>query len=397
MTLPQRVLLLDNLLMWLGFFMIIPLITVHFVSGLGWAAGAIGLVLAVRQLVQQGFTVVGGMLGDRFGLKPLICLGLLVRSLGFASMAFADTIPLLMASAVFAALGGALFDAPKSAAIVLLTPPEQRPRFYALQGVTSNVGMALGPLIGTLLIPYGFQAVSFMGAACYVLSLVFSFLMLPSMKVTEKKPKGSTFQGLKMALQDRPFIQFQTIQMGFFFLWVQVNVALMLHATQHGGTSLTAWVYGVYAGFTSVLQYPIMKYASKKWSSQTLLAAGVASMALGMGLMGFTHEPLTILLCTAVFAFGNLLAAPSQQTLIAGLTPPERAGTYLGVAAFPLAIGGFLGNALGGAMFDFGKAIHFVTLPWVVFFVVGSITAVLIYQFRATQAQKEEPAASTAV
>ena len=382
MNRAQQILLLDNLLMWLGFFMIIPLITVHFVNGLGWAAGAIGLVLAVRQLVQQGFTVVGGMLGDRYGLKLLICLGLLVRAVGFASMAFADAVPLLMASAVFAAFGGALFDAPKSAAIVLLTEPEKRPRFYAIQGVSSNVGMAVGPLIGTLLIPYGFAAVSFMGASCYLLSLVFSLIFLPPLKVTEKKARGSTLQGLKVALRDAPFMRFQAIQIGFFFLWVQVNVALMLHATQHGGTSLTAWVYGVYAGFTSVLQYPIMKYASKRWSSQVLLAAGVGSMALGLGLMSFTTDPLSILLCTSVFAFGNLLAAPSQQTLIASLTPPERAGTYLGVAALPLAIGGFLGNALGGVLFDVGKHLHFAALPWTIFFVIGSITALLIGQFR---------------
>lgn len=47
-----------------GFFLIIPLVSVHYVDRLGRAAAFIGLVLAVRQFVQQGLTVFGGALAD---------------------------------------------------------------------------------------------------------------------------------------------------------------------------------------------------------------------------------------------------------------------------------------------------------------------------------------------
>ncbi len=75
------VLLLDTFLMWGGFFLVVPLISVHYVNGLGWAAGSVGLVLAVRQLTQQGFAAVGGVLADRWGAKGPICAGLLVRGI----------------------------------------------------------------------------------------------------------------------------------------------------------------------------------------------------------------------------------------------------------------------------------------------------------------------------
>ena len=58
-----------------GFFLIIPLVSVHYVDKLGWAAAYIGLVLAVRQFAQQGLTVFGGALADRFGPKRLILAG----------------------------------------------------------------------------------------------------------------------------------------------------------------------------------------------------------------------------------------------------------------------------------------------------------------------------------
>jgi MFS transporter, DHA1 family, multidrug resistance protein len=71
------VMLADTFLMWGGFFMVIPLIAVHYVDDLKWAAGAIGLVLGVRQVMQQGLTLVGGALADRLGARGLIAIGLM--------------------------------------------------------------------------------------------------------------------------------------------------------------------------------------------------------------------------------------------------------------------------------------------------------------------------------
>ena len=121
MSAPARrrgllVLLVSTFFAWAGFFMVIPMISVHFVDGLGWTAGAIGLVLAARQFFQQGLTPFSGVLADRFGAKPLIAIGMLVRAVGFAAMAFAGTYGLLMTAAIVAAIGGALFESPRSAA-----------------------------------------------------------------------------------------------------------------------------------------------------------------------------------------------------------------------------------------------------------------------------------------
>src|SRR5689334_7196421 len=68
--------LFDTFFMWGGFFMVVPLISVHYVSNMGWSAAAVGLVLGLRQLTQQGLSPLSGMLADRLGPKGLICLGL---------------------------------------------------------------------------------------------------------------------------------------------------------------------------------------------------------------------------------------------------------------------------------------------------------------------------------
>ncbi|WP_233433952.1 MFS transporter [Dichelobacter nodosus] len=66
-----------------GYTLMMPLISVHFVTNVGFSAAVVGFALAVRQIIQQGLTFIGGMLSDRYGLKPVLCTGLIIRAIGF--------------------------------------------------------------------------------------------------------------------------------------------------------------------------------------------------------------------------------------------------------------------------------------------------------------------------
>ena len=129
--------LLDNILVVLGFFMVFPLISLHFVDQLGWAAASVGLALAIRQFTQQGLGIFGGSLADRFGAKPLIVGGMLLRALGFALMAIAHTPWVLILSCVLSGLGGTLFDPPRNALVAKLVRPRERAHFFSCLLYTS--------------------------------------------------------------------------------------------------------------------------------------------------------------------------------------------------------------------------------------------------------------------
>ncbi len=76
---------------WAGFFLVISLMAVNDVDHLGWAAGSVGIVLALRQLTQQGLATFFGVLCDRIGPKPSIATGMLIRAGGFVAMAFSHS------------------------------------------------------------------------------------------------------------------------------------------------------------------------------------------------------------------------------------------------------------------------------------------------------------------
>ena len=228
-------LLIDTFFMWGGFFMVIPLISVHYVDDLGWAAASIGLVLALRQVTQQGLTLFGGVLADWLGAKWLICTGMVVRAFGFVLMAQANSYTLLLWAALLAAVGGALFDAPKSAAIVALTEPDTRSRYYAALGVVSSLGMTAGPLIGALLLKFDFAFVAYTAALCFVVAALINLFLLPPVRVAI--PSAGLTSGLRLAVFDRRFMLFTALLTGYWFMWVQLTISLPLEAKAISGTS----------------------------------------------------------------------------------------------------------------------------------------------------------------
>ena len=94
----------------LGFYMLMPYLANHLSSGLGMAAWTVGLVLGVRTLSQQGMFLVGGMLADRLGYKPMIVAGCILRTVGFGLLGFVDGLPMLLVASVATGLAGALFN-----------------------------------------------------------------------------------------------------------------------------------------------------------------------------------------------------------------------------------------------------------------------------------------------
>lgn len=88
-NLGKYFLLIDNMLVVLGFFVVFPLISIRFVDQMGWAAVMVGIALGLRQFIQQGLGIFGGAIADRFGAKPMIVTGMLMRAAGFATMGIA--------------------------------------------------------------------------------------------------------------------------------------------------------------------------------------------------------------------------------------------------------------------------------------------------------------------
>ncbi len=384
------VLLIDVFCMYTGFFMVIPLISVHYVTDLGWAAATIGLILGIRQLVQQGLTFAGGMIADQYGAKALICIGLFVRIIGFLMLAWANSVALLLAACVLAAVGGALFESPRAAAIAALTTPEERTRFYSLSGAVGGIGMAVGPLIGAALLHINWTYAVLAGAACFAINLVQTAIMLPPVRVSSGNQRLT--YGIKLALQDRPFVSVTALLIGYWFMWVQLNISFPLAAQRLTGTAdSVGLIYAVNSVMVVTLQYPIVRLIGRRFNPMLLLIAGILFASIGIGSVAFVNNLPMLLGSVVVFSLGALIVSPTQQSVLASLANPAALGSYFGISSLSLAFGGALGSWSGGILYGIGQQRNQPSIPWLTFATVGLLATAGLTWFYV--ARNQQPAA----
>lgn len=377
-SLGKYFLLLDNLLVVLGFFVVFPLISIRFVDQLGWAAVVVGVALGLRQLIQQGLGIFGGAIADRFGAKPMIVTGMLMRAAGFATMAMADEPWLLWFSCALSALGGTLFDPPRTALVIKLTRPHERGRFYSLLMMQDSAGAVIGALIGSWLLQYDFHFVCWVGAAIFVLAAGWNAWLLPAYRISTVRAPMK--EGMMRVLRDRRFLTYVLTLTGYYMLSVQVMLMLPIVVNEIAGSpAAVKWMYAIEAALSLSLLYPLARWSEKRFRLEQRLMAGLLLMTLSLLPVGLATSLQGVFTLICCFYLGSIIAEPARETLSASLADPRARGSYMGFSRLGLALGGALGYTGGGWMYDTGKTMNMPELPWILLGVVGFITLFALY------------------
>ncbi|EMW1014987.1 multidrug efflux MFS transporter MdtH [Serratia marcescens] len=377
-SLGKYFLLLDNLLVVLGFFVVFPLISIRFVDQLGWAALIVGIALGLRQLLQQGLGIFGGAIADRFGAKPMIVTGMLLRAAGFATMAMADEPWILWFSCALSALGGTLFDPPRTALVIKLTRPHERGRFFSLLMMQDSAGAVVGALIGSWLLQYDFHFVCWVGAAIFVLAAGWNAWLLPAYRISTVRVPMK--EGLLRVLRDRRFLTYVLTLTGYYMLAVQVMLMMPIVVNEIAGSpAAVKWMYTIEAALSLSLLYPLARWGEKHFRLEQRLMAGLLLMTLSLLPIGLATSLQGVFTLICCFYLGSIIAEPARETLSASLADPRARGSYMGFSRLGLALGGALGYTGGGWMYDTGRAMNMPELPWLLLGAVGFATLLALY------------------
>ncbi|TQV88579.1 MFS transporter [Aliikangiella coralliicola] len=376
--LALRSLLVYTFIMVIGFSMLMPLVAVHFVNNIGLTATLVGAALAVRQLTQQGLTVFGGALSDRFGARKMICFGVLLRALGFASLAFADQPTMLFIALIISALGGALFEAPYQASIAALTEDDNRDNYYLMSNFIGGIASAVGPLVGILLLKFDFSVVCLCAALCFSINFIIAAIFFPDIRATEHTEESNKkrFGGFDKVFENKVFVLFTALMIGYWFSAMQINISFPLWAEKiTGNLDSVGIMFALSAILTVALQYPLVKIFQRKFDTKETFLIGIVMMSLGLACIGFISNYFAFLACVGFYTLGVLLTRPTHQSITADLADKNALGVFMGFSSLGLAVGGGLGSVLGGWLFDLAELNGWSQLPWITFSLVGLMSA----------------------
>ncbi len=131
---------LDNLVVTTA----LPQIRTHLhsgVQGLEWIVNAYTLTFAVLLLT-------GAALGDRFGRRKMLSVGLAIFTLASMAAALAPSIGILIAARAVQGVGGAIVLPLTLTIISHAAPPERRGALLGIYGAVAGLAVAFGPLVG---------------------------------------------------------------------------------------------------------------------------------------------------------------------------------------------------------------------------------------------------------
>ncbi|MBZ0320416.1 MAG: MFS transporter, partial [Anaerolineae bacterium] len=135
-----------------GVSMIWPFLTVYMRENLGVAVATVTLLITMENIIGTASTSISGMVVDKFGRKTAMVVAMTVSGLVLLGMSMVHTLILWAALMAIRGLFDPMFGVSSSATVADLIPDEQRAGAYAQLRIAHNVGVAVGPAVGGLLI-----------------------------------------------------------------------------------------------------------------------------------------------------------------------------------------------------------------------------------------------------
>lgn len=368
------------------------------------------------QLVFAGLLFSAGSLADRYGRKGMLSAGLVVFGIGTLAASQAHDANVLIATRAFMGIGGAMIM-PSTLSILGTVFPDaaERAKAIAIWAAMSAVGIALGPVLGgVLLAHFGWGSIFMVNLPVVVVALVAGRFLIPTSKdpapgrmdllgsllsivalvalvfaVIEGPDKGwassTVLGGAALGVvavltflwwedrSDHPMLDLALFRsrgfsVGSLTLTLSYFGALGTYFlyTQHlqfvlGYSALRAGVYSIPFALALVafsLQTPklIARHGTARvaGSGLTVLAVGIGIRALATPTTGF---PL-LLASLVISGIGvGLIIAPSTGAIMSSL-PPDQAGVGSAINDASRQIGAAAGVAVLGSVWSSAYRSH---------------------------------------
>jgi predicted MFS family arabinose efflux permease len=389
---PIQLLLINQLSINIGFYMLMPYLAGYLSGSLAMAAWAVGLILGVRNLSQQGMFLLGGSLADRYGYKPLILAGLALRVAGFGLLGFVSSLPALIVASLLTGLAGALFN-PAVRAYLAAEAGDRTTEAFAVFNVFYQAGILAGPLVGLALITLDFRWVCVTAALLFLLLLVLQAGALPARRAPRSEPGRSMLDDWRHVLGNRPFLLFSLAMVGSYVLNFQVYLALPMQIRHAGGGEAGVAVMFAVSGLLTVAgQVRLTAWIKARWRPEIAIVRGLWLMAaaflplaaagLGppgnLGGSGVVAAVLPVLLSTVLLTLATMIVYPFEMTTIVALAGDRLVGTSYGLYNTIAGFGIAAGNLLTGAALDASNRPGLAALTWIALTATGAACALAV-------------------
>src|SRR5579859_4120363 len=286
-------------------------------AGLGATQGQLEWAINSYTLVFAGLLFTFGVLGDRIGRKRMLMIGMLAFGLFSLLSAYSHTPDQLVWARAAMGLGAAAVMPQSLSIISNVFEPAERPKAIGIWSVAVGIGIAIGPIVGGLLLAhFWWGSVFLINVPFTAVSVAAIALLVPESK--NPSPGRIDYVGVLASIAGLVLLVYGIIQGGDKGSWVHFDVL----GPALGGLAILA----LFVWYEGRVRYPsldVRLFRDARLSS----AIGALSLVF-FGMMGALfflsfylqsvrgYTPLKAGAFSLAFAVAQMLMAPRSAALV---------------------------------------------------------------------------------
>lgn len=293
---------------------------------LGATAGELVWAIDSYILAFAALLFTWGALGDRYGRKRILVIGLIIFALASAASAFATTPGMLIAFRAVMGVGGAAVLPTTLAIITVVFPPHERGKAIGAWAGAVGAAVALGPVLGGLLLQHpewsswitgnDWGAVFLINVPIVLVGLIGIWRVVPETR--DPHPRRLDLIGLVLSVAGLTLLVYGIIHASSTLDWLDVSVLGPMAA----GIVVLA-IFLLYEARSDHKSFDVSLFVNRGYAI-SLSAVTLAFFALSG--ITFTlpfylqilrgYDTLIAGLCFLPFAVGQILAAPRSAAMV---------------------------------------------------------------------------------
>lgn len=331
---------------------------------------------------------------DRHGRKWIGIGSLLVHGLLIIGMVLTDQ-PIILAMLAFGrGIVNPLFRMAAETMIADLIREEQRVDAYAILRVGTNIGFALGPIIGGSLVSISYTVDFFAaGISVFIIGLIAARIMHETLDLKSIEKSTPTDHPASAAGSDSIFKIFKDrFFMAFFTSDLLAKMASMLlfsimsaYLKENVGMNEAqyGWLMAINAGLGVALQFPITAI-TKRYNAIRVCALGAFLYAVGVFSVALGSNFIELTISIVIATIAELIFLPTAINEVARIAPAHMRARYLGFYSLAFGLSRGFSPLMGGLLSDllFPRAI------WYGGGLLAAISAVGFFLLSYSQRQK---------